>query len=63
MHAAEAWARRAGVHKLELHVFPHNVAAISLYEKLGYEREGFRRGHYRRGDELIDAILMAKEVP
>jgi RimJ/RimL family protein N-acetyltransferase len=63
MHAAEAWARRAGVRKLELHVFPHNVAAISLYEKLGYEREGFRRGHYRRGDELIDAILMAKEVP
>ena len=34
-----------------------------LYEKLGYEREGLRRGHYRRGDELIDAILMAKVVP
>lgn len=62
MHAAEEWARRAGVRKLELHVFPHNAAAIGLYEKLGYEREGFRRGHYRRGDELIDAILMAKEV-
>jgi RimJ/RimL family protein N-acetyltransferase len=62
MHAAEEWARRAGVRKLELHVFHHNVAAIGLYEKLGYEREGLRRGHYRRGDELIDAILMAKEV-
>jgi RimJ/RimL family protein N-acetyltransferase len=62
MNVAEEWARRAGVRKLELHVFPHNVAAIGLYEKLGYEREGFRRGHYWRGDELIDAILMAKKV-
>jgi RimJ/RimL family protein N-acetyltransferase len=62
MNVAEEWARRAGVRKLELHVFPHNVAAIGLYEKLGYEREGFRRGHYRRGEELIDAILMAKKV-
>lgn len=62
MDAAEAWARRVGVRKLELHVFPHNAAAIALYEKLGYEREGFRRRHYRRGEELIDAILMAKEI-
>jgi RimJ/RimL family protein N-acetyltransferase len=62
MDAAEEWAREAGVRKLELHVFPHNVPAIRLYEKLGYEREGLRRGHYRRGDELIDAILMAKVV-
>ena len=63
MEAAEEWARRVGVRKLELHVFPHNTPAIALYEKLGYEREGLRRRHYRRGDELIDAILMAKEVP
>jgi RimJ/RimL family protein N-acetyltransferase len=62
METAEQWAREAGVRKLELHVFPHNVPAIRLYEKLGYEREGLRRGHYRRDDELIDAILMAKVV-
>lgn len=62
METAEQWAREAGVRKLELHVFPHNVPAIRLYEKLGYEREGLRRGHYRRGDDLIDAILMAKVV-
>ena len=60
MEAAERWARQSGVRKLELHVFPHNTPAIALYEKLGYQREGLRRGHYRRGDELIDAILMAK---
>ena len=62
LEAAEAWARTVDVTKLELHVFPHNTAAIALYESLGYTREGLRRGHLRRGDELLDAILMAKEV-
>ncbi|HEY8192397.1 MAG TPA: GNAT family protein [Gaiellaceae bacterium] len=56
------WARGAGVRKLELHVFPHNEAAIALYERFGFRREGFRRGHYRRGPEFLDAILMAYEV-
>ncbi|MGH3022765.1 MAG: GNAT family N-acetyltransferase [Gaiellaceae bacterium] len=63
MAAAEEWAREVGVRKLELHVFPYNVAALALYEGIGYEREGFRRGHYRRGGELLDALLMAKQVP
>ncbi len=59
--AAEEWARSAGVGKLELHVFPHNEAAIRLYESCGYEREGYRRAHYRRaGGEIVDAILMAR---
>lgn len=62
MVEAERWARQVGVRKLELHVFPYNEAAIALYEGLGYEREGFRRRHYRRGTELVDAILMAKEL-
>jgi RimJ/RimL family protein N-acetyltransferase len=61
--AAEAWARGAGVSKLELHVFPHNEPAIALYEELGYEREGYRRRHYRRPDgSYVDAILMAKQL-
>lgn len=58
--AAEHWARSVGVSKLELHVFPHNEAAIRLYERLGYEREGFRVAHFRRLDGFVDAILMAK---
>ena len=56
------WARAAGVRKLELHVFPHNEAAIALYEPFGFEREGYRKGHYRRGDGYVDAILMALEI-
>ena len=62
MLGAEEWARGAGVRKLELHVLPNNEAAIALYESLGYEREGVRRNHYRRGADLVDTVLMAKEV-
>ena len=61
--AAEEWARGSGVSKLELHVFPHNEAAIALYEGFGYEREGYRRRHYRRPDgSYVDAVLMAKRL-
>jgi RimJ/RimL family protein N-acetyltransferase len=56
------WAREVDVRKLELHVFPHNEAAIALYEDFGFRREGYRKAHYRRGRELLDAILMAYDV-
>ena len=63
MTAAETWARSARVRKLELHVFPHNGPAISLYEKLGYEREGLRRRHYARAEGgYADVLLMAKQL-
>jgi RimJ/RimL family protein N-acetyltransferase len=62
LEAAVEWARQAGVHKLELHVFPWNDAAIGLYETFGFEREGYRRGHYRRGGRFVDAILMAYAI-
>jgi RimJ/RimL family protein N-acetyltransferase len=63
LEEAVAWAREAGVTKLELHVFPWNEAAIRLYESAGFEREGYRKAHFRRGDELVDAVLMALVVP
>ena len=59
---AVRWAREAGVRKLELHVFPHNDAAIRLYEAVGFVREGYRRAHYRRAGQYVDAIVMALEV-
>ena len=62
LEAALDWARHSEVRKLELHVFPHNEAAIKLYENFGFVQEGYRRGHYRRGTEYVDAILMAYEV-
>jgi RimJ/RimL family protein N-acetyltransferase len=63
LDAAVAWARSVGITKLELHVFPHNVPALRLYERFGFVQEGLRRGHYRRGAELLDAVLMALQVP
>jgi RimJ/RimL family protein N-acetyltransferase len=63
LQQAVTWARGAGVTKLELHVFPHNDPAITLYERFGFEREGYRRGHFRSAGRTIDAILMAYEVP
>jgi putative acetyltransferase len=62
LHAAVAWAREANVHKLELHVFPHNEPALILYERFGFSREGVRKSHYRRRDRFLDAILMAYTV-
>jgi [ribosomal protein S18]-alanine N-acetyltransferase len=62
LREAVEWARAVGVRKLELHVFPHNEAAILLYESFGFRREGLRRGHYRRGGEYLDAVLMALDV-
>jgi RimJ/RimL family protein N-acetyltransferase len=62
LQAAVAWAREAGVRKLELHVFPWNEGAIALYEAFGFEREGYRKEHYRRGSEYVDSILMAYVV-
>ena len=62
LEEAVGWARAGGVLKLELHVFPHNTAALALYEGFGFVREGYRRRHYRRGREYVDAILMAYDV-
>jgi RimJ/RimL family protein N-acetyltransferase len=59
LEAAAQWARTSGVRKLELHVLPHNAAAIALYEDFGFRREGVRTGHYHVHGRYLDAILMA----
>jgi ribosomal protein S18 acetylase RimI-like enzyme len=52
-------ARKAGAHKIALQVWPHNQAAIALYERFGFQREGYLRRHYRRrSGELWDAVVM-----
>jgi putative acetyltransferase len=57
-------ARPSDVHKIELEVWPHNEAAIGLYERLGFEREGLRRDHYRRKDgRLHSSVIMARLFP
>ena len=57
-------ARPRDVHKIELEVWPHNEAAIALYERLGFKREGLRRDHYRRRDgRLHSSVIMARLFP
>jgi RimJ/RimL family protein N-acetyltransferase len=61
LEACVDWAREQRVHKLALHVWPHNKAALRLYEKFGFEREGVLRSHYRRrSGELWDVIVMGR---
>ena len=62
LEQAVAWAQRARVSKLELHVFPHNEPALALYRAFGFVEEGYRHRQYRRGGEYVDAVLMAYEV-
>jgi len=59
LRAGIDWARQAGAHKIALQVWPHNRAAIALYERFGFQHEGLLRRHYRRrSGELWDAIVM-----
>ena len=53
------WARERDLHKVTLAVFPHNTAAIALYEKFGFVEEGRRVKQFRRASgELWDAVEM-----
>ena len=53
------FARTSGAHKICLEVWPHNDAAIALYERHGFVQEGYRRKQWRRRNgELWDSIMM-----
>jgi RimJ/RimL family protein N-acetyltransferase len=54
-----AWAREHAAHKVVLEAWPHNAAALALYEKYRFVREGRLRRHWRRRNgELWDLIYM-----
>ena len=64
LEAAISWAEADGSHKMELRVWPHNKAALALYEKFGFEQEGYVKRHYkRRNGELWDCIIMGLQLP
>lgn len=53
-------ARDRDAHKMALEVWPHNEAAIRLYEKFGFVHEGRLVRHYKRKNgEIWDSVLMA----
>jgi putative acetyltransferase len=53
------WARRHGVLRVELAVYPHNEAAITLYRKFGFDVEGRLVRHAMKSYGYEDEILMA----
>ena len=56
-------ARSLGVATLTLEVADDNLAALALYESLGFERLGIRRAYYRRpGGGTMDARLLRRTL-
>lgn len=56
----ERWARRTGLHRLELSVMVNNPGAIALYRKMGFFEEGLKRHSMKVDGEYIDELYMAK---
>jgi diaminopimelate decarboxylase len=59
MGEAMRWARRAGVERVELTVYPHNRAAVSLYRRFGFVEEGRLARHAKKSYGEEDEVLMA----
>ncbi len=59
MALAEQHTLETGGESLTLEVRTSNLAAIAMYQRLGYHRCGRRRGYYQGGE---DAVVMSKRV-
>jgi [ribosomal protein S18]-alanine N-acetyltransferase len=55
-------AAAAGVNEAFLEVRPSNLAAIRLYQRLGFEQIGIRRGYYQAPDGREDAIVLKLDL-
>ncbi len=59
---AESLALRRNTHTSFLEVRPSNIAAIRLYQKLGYEKIGLRKNYYPVEGGREDGIVMSKKL-
>lgn len=55
-HQAMLWAQTMGAESMELEVRSVSLAAVALYQSLGFVEEGRRKGYYR--EPVDDALLM-----
>ena len=65
MAAIEGVSAQQNIPRIILEVRPSNIAALSLYQSLGYEQIGLRKGYYPQSPETgvrEDAIVMAKSI-
>ena len=60
MAAAVEWAKRMGVEKLALSVYPDNEPALALYRKFGFVDEGRLKGHSKKAIGYRDEVLMGR---
>lgn len=56
----EDWAKKQGIHRLELTVMTHNTPAVHLYRSRGFVIEGVRRQGLKVGDAFVDEYYMGK---
>ncbi|WZY00469.1 ribosomal protein S18-alanine N-acetyltransferase [Bacillus sp. FSL W7-1360] len=54
------WLHGVGAEKLSLEVRPSNLAALALYQKLGFNKIGIRKNYY--ADDLEDAWVMEVKI-
>ena len=52
------WARSVGVEKLELSVYPDNLAAREMYRRFGFVEEGTLVRHSKKSYGYEDEVLM-----
>ncbi|QDQ25873.1 GNAT family N-acetyltransferase [Chitinimonas arctica] len=57
---AEAWARQAGLWRLELTMMAHNDAGRALYRRAGFVEEGVKRGSLHCDGRVVDEVWMGK---
>jgi ribosomal-protein-alanine N-acetyltransferase len=65
MAAIEGVAAQQNMPRIILEARPSNLAAINLYQKLGYEQIGMRKNYYPADPQLgvrEDALVMAKSI-
>lgn len=63
LQAALAQAAAAGCVRALLEVRVGNLAAIALYQALGFVRSGVRRAYYPAAGAREDALLMERTLP
>ena len=65
MSAIEGVSAQQKIPRIILEVRPSNLAALGLYQSLGYEQIGLRKNYYPQNPETgsrEDAIVMAKSI-